>query len=158
MWSLKRSGEKELEKMEYLLRLMQSERIKQRCIDLPIFNELEPLLNTLLLSCLRLFAFKIIAPTSAIQPLLFISSKKIAFCSDRSIQLASPQGDHEGSLQSVNPSVQDQKSEHSVCIFISKTQDGYKKMTFPLQSIKRGTLEFTEVDDLEKRLTTALSF
>ncbi|KAH0866848.1 hypothetical protein HID58_073870 [Brassica napus] len=29
--------------------------------------------------------------------------------------------------------------EITVCIFISKTQDGYKKMTFPLQSIKRGT-------------------
>ncbi|KAG5385684.1 hypothetical protein IGI04_037154 [Brassica rapa subsp. trilocularis] len=42
---------------------------------------------------------------------------------------------------------------NQVCIFISKTQDGYKKMTFPLQSIKRGNLEFTEVDDLEKRLT-----
>ncbi|CAN7076972.1 unnamed protein product [Brassica oleracea var. botrytis] len=28
---------------------------------------------------------------------------------------------------------------NKVCIFISKTQDGYKKMTFPLQSIKRGT-------------------
>ncbi|CAN7063562.1 unnamed protein product [Brassica rapa subsp. trilocularis] len=27
---------------------------------------------------------------------------------------------------------------NKVCIFISKTQDGYKKMTFPLQSIKRG--------------------
>ncbi|CAN6871322.1 unnamed protein product [Brassica oleracea] len=106
--------------------------------------------------------------TKNIGALLFISSKKIDFCSDRSIQLASPQRDNmrvHYKIKRVNRAIDETidkeqvgkttdlanrviieisvtRYTHSFRLYVSsslKRRMATKKMMFPLQSIKRGT-------------------